>query len=439
MACNQCQGAGIPCTHNIVYSCSPLNITKGTNYDASCIYYTGAALTCTGIEPNTDLEKVLQIMDSKICNSNSTDFSLYDLACLDDDIIITTEQEWVEKVAADICALKVVAEGIPDAEENIQTLQIQVGSITQPNLTLPEITNTSPSDSLNELLVGIANAVDTVNNNQSITAVNWDSVYTSTSEPTNLTEGFEEILAQMALLKSQAEDLGELPTFNTIGYCLSHSDANTPLITVINDLILKSCDYPTWDANSVSFGCVTPQGGDDYSLSGSVGGILNSLNLLYSERKSFNNEHFITSAVDGCGGSTISLRADNLGIGKILSSSTDSAAGYLSGKVVAGSNITINTSNPNQITISATVPAATSQVKINADDPSADFLENKFLNSGITNGISIQMVNVDDESLRLNVTVDTDILAAALAEKILTFIAATPERKTQFCDIVADC
>ena len=430
MACQQCQNAGTPCHYFNIPSCTLIPTEKGRKLAAACIFYTGAKLTCTDIEPNTSLEEILQVMDSKICNDNDADFSLYELACLDEDIVITTEQDWVEKVSADLCELKDTVANLPETNEDVETLQAQVESIIQPNLTLPPITNTTPSDSLNELIVGIANAVNTVNNEQSISTVNWDTVYTSTSEPDTLTEGFNEVLAQMLLLKNASTAALTLPTFNTNSACIATHGASTPLTQVINDLLLKTCEAPVWTPSLISMGCIAPLD-DSTTLTSVVGGMANSINTFYSERKIFNPEHFITEASDGCSESLVSLREDLITTNKVAIDEADTA-GYLEDKLEAGSNLQFDTSTePGKIIINAnfTNPGT---LKV-ASGGSLGYLENKVIGSS-DNGITISVSNVSDQ-LKINVSLNLNTLASAL----LTAIADDSDLKTQLCAINAEC
>jgi len=103
--CSSC-GASSPVNYTYSTSCEPTT-KKCEPIDASCVIYTGANLVCTDTEPNTDLETILLRFDARFCQSvTGSDYTLYDLSCLDDVTIISTEKEFVEKISAEVCALK---------------------------------------------------------------------------------------------------------------------------------------------------------------------------------------------------------------------------------------------------------------------------------------------------------------------------------------------
>lgn len=451
MACQQCQNTGTPCHHNLITSCSPLNITKGINYDASCIFYTGAKLTCSDIDPNTDLQTLLQAFDTKLCTSNSTDFSLYDLACLDEDIVITTEQQWVEAVSERLCEAEAAIESLSDTTEDISTLETQVESIVQPQLTLPPITNTSSSSSLNQLLVGLGNAINTVNNNQSISTVDWDAVYTSSATPSTIAEGFIETLTQLGLLKDEATAALALPTFNTTSYCLATSGASVPLITVVQELMLKDCSNVTYSPSLVSWGCISVLGESPStpSLTDSMRSLAGGVNTLFNERKTFDTNFFSsTPNVGGCSGNNISLRLENIPNDQVKVQSAGTA-GYLQDRLIAGTGISFSVGT-NAITINNTVPASNNQVKTESGG-TAGYLIDKITGS-TSEGITLSTSIVSD-AVKLVLSVDPAILsdyiitaitedgdlAVALAAPILEAIEGSVELKDKLCTIISTC
>src|SRR6266496_2028849 len=87
--CNECNNSGCPIT-----------------LTATCVYYAGPALSCSGIATNDSLETALQKIDQQICSALG-DFSNYQMNCLEAwyGTTITLESQFVDAISGYACLI----------------------------------------------------------------------------------------------------------------------------------------------------------------------------------------------------------------------------------------------------------------------------------------------------------------------------------------------
>jgi hypothetical protein len=121
MACNECKDPCDPCTEEGT-ACDCVQKDMSTD----CIVYTGDALACSGIQPNTILTKVIQDLDAHICNKFDQIASLLSIINVGEGSEIFSGnnnlgQRQLRSIVSDNTALL-------DVIENTDTISIKAGT-----------------------------------------------------------------------------------------------------------------------------------------------------------------------------------------------------------------------------------------------------------------------------------------------------------------------
>lgn len=224
------------CSDPISDSCQNCEENLGCAHpiDFNCSTYSGANLTCIGVNTNDKGDVVLQKINDTICNIvvGEADYSQYNTYCL---APVSTQQQFVEKISNQFCTLQsnyntFVTETYVDEIDSIYD-RIVI-------LEVPEITGNScltllANDTQKQVLQKIANKIGDLCTVTSLSAVNWNQCYTVSPIPTTVGEGFNTLISQICDLSTQISNIAA-PTY----LVKTNNLDNTP--GTLNDKILTS-------------------------------------------------------------------------------------------------------------------------------------------------------------------------------------------------------
>src|SRR5699024_11103004 len=265
MACNDCSP-----NIEINYD-SPWSNPVGGNFDcqgesnggtassnSEDISYNGTNLACYRAESGDPLDDVLQKIDGQIC-SVLGDYSTYNTYCLSN---ITTEKEFVETISGELCTLK---DDFNDFVNNtyaneIITINASIDDLDTPDIhsNCTNIFSPNSSDTLKQTLQKISKSLCTINNDiLDLSSVNWGNCYTVPTTPTNIGEGFDVLLDQICLLKSEVENSSPSTVIiDNSGSCLVGGTANDSLLDTIGLIKTRLCKTGTFDGSLLDWSCL---------------------------------------------------------------------------------------------------------------------------------------------------------------------------------------
>lgn len=440
MACTNCtdnQNTGFyPNTSGCVNCPSPC--PDGCDpKDASCILYTGAPLNCVGTPSNTNLEVILQNIDSKLCSATG-DFSGFNFYCLINQGPINTEKQFVEKISQFVCETRTALDTFTNTTytSGIASLQTQINVLSAPGITSCTELSIVPADNQKTVLTKLANALCSMYGALNPSSANWSQCFTLVgAPPATIVEGFNTILSQICQIKTSGG--GATPTFDNTGSCLSSPTATDSLVDTISKIKTRLCATPTFNANNLgSFSCI--QFSPNASLETVLVSAFNQVNTISIGSIRDVTSDFVLTNIDNsapCLGKRLALNLTNIDR-KVASNSSDPTPGTLADKLQAGTNVTIDfTTTPGKVILSASGGTSVDEkVKVNSVDTTAGFLQQKVIGSTDTISISITPYN-NDTQLRFSANIDT----AALVDLLLDGIAENEEMKTKFCSLISSC
>jgi hypothetical protein len=447
MSCNNCNSntptyftysfPGCPTTPG---SCSTNQV------DAQNVLYTGPNLLNIVTYSNTDLQTILSNIDATIGALGGTNWADFNYYCLSDIETINSAQTFAETISQYVCDLSTDFSVFASTTytSGITNLQNQIDAINNPGFISCTSLGIVNSDTLNQAITKVINALCTVDASIDPSSANWNQCYTVISAPTNITDAFNIVLDQICDLKSQVSTITVLPTFNNVGSCLAApvttTDSLYDTVVKIRDL---ACTSPTFDIDDVTYtSCITnpnPGGGADlYSVFNTI---LSYLNTTYQQRiVAFDTTQFTTSYYtpgDPCSGIYLELNP-SLGITDkfVALNSGDTNPDYLLNKMTAGTNMSFDTiTAPGTVIIDCT--AEDKLVKADAGDASAGYLIDKVEGqSDITSSITItESYNSGTEKVDLTPSINY----TNLATNLLDAIQSDPTLSAAFCAMVCDC
>lgn len=409
--------------------------------DASCVLYTGAPLNCVGADSNTNLEVILQLIDSKVCTTIG-DFSGYNFYCLINSGPINTQQQFVERISQFVCQTRTdldafISTTYPAGLNNLQT---QINSLNNPAITSCAELNIISSDSQNVVLTKLSNGICAIYDAIDPSSANWSQCFTLVGDPpASIVEGFNTVLDQICQIKSGAASAA-LPTFNNVGSCLAAPVTTADsLVSTVNKIKTRLCLSPTFNAGNLAAAtCVSYNGSStlEQVLDATIAQV-NTLSL--NTVRAFNNSQFTVTLIDPsqpCLGKQISLAAAN--IDRLVAlNSADLTPSTLDNKFVAGTNVTLDfgIANAGKVTISAVGGSSSDEkVKVNGSDATADYLQNKVV--GSTDMVSVTVLPINSDSqLKISANLDMDALINFILDEILD----DETLKTKFCTLVSSC
>lgn len=406
---------------------------------ASSLCYTGATLECSGIEYGDSIETALQKLDTQVCSAIG-DYSTYQFNCLTAYYgqEITQESQFVDAITSYACAITSNLESFTgvtfpafESETNARFEEIEGPGIT---CTSAGVINT---DDLWEVLTKYCAKFSDIDEELDVSSVDWDSCFTVVSPPTTIPGGFNTLLDQICQVKTLAESGGgSLPTFNNTGSCLASSGTSDSLVATINKIKTRLCLSPTWDGDSITWGCIEePE--DDTDIESAIQNIITPLTTVLQGFPTFSDD-FVVTPVDeenACFGVTVSL-ATPLDVDRFVASDpTDTSPGTLIEKLT-GVGITIDdSSNPGTVTLTATGTSDTYEVKADLTDTTPGFLIDK-VNGVEDSGLTIvPSYNAGTEQLDLIPLINWDTFLDALSAAIDSDSAL----KDKLCAIVNSC
>jgi len=449
MACLPCQSNINPVTlqsFNSVFSdcdCCEGCGDCATTIDARCTFYTGPNLPCSSIRTNDSLEDILIKVDQKIC-SISGNYSLYDTSCLG--LVINTEQDFVEGISEYACNLTTTLDTfINTTFENFRSNT----QATLDTLNALGITCTSAGINPNDGITGVINkfcvTFSDLYSKINLSTVDWDAVYTGSSTPTNIAEGFDNVIAQIFTLKNElglGTDPSGLPSFNNAASCLSGGTTNDSLVTTVNLLKARACAVPAFDINNLTWDCITKPSSVANNLQAAFGALLAKVNILTKNNLTFSAD-FIVGQTDGgdvCAGKTVSLAPASQQDKWVAVNGADADPGTLQEKLEAGSGISFDvSSSPGKFIINSTGGTGggdDSLVKVRSADPVASYLQDKMEAGTNSTGITtVVSTNNGNNKMTINNAVDFGIVWTQL----LNYLNANPSAKSSFCAMVNSC
>lgn len=336
------------------------NCGGGCGVDSTCVTYTGPNLNCLDVGSGENLEEILYKVNAVVCTSQG-DYSEYNFHCLTDTYVIENEAEFVSAITEYACNLNTAFVNystvtVPGIITNIQN---QINEIVNPSLALCSYTGVIPTDSLDDILVKFGGKLCDLDSRLNLSSVNWAQCYTVPTTPTTLTEAFN-LLVDQICQASQTGGGATLPTFNNQGSCLpAPLGTADSLVLTINKIKERLCDTGVYDIDDSPWGCVTnPAPLTGSNIQAAFDKVLGAVNGLVSNRYTFNPNQFILNQTvpgDACSGFEVTLDP-SIGIEDrlVAASPSDSSPGTLIEKLVAGTNITLDNSNPEEIVLNAT-------------------------------------------------------------------------------------
>jgi len=197
---------------------------------------------------------------------------------------------------------------------------------------------------------------------------------------------------------------------------------------------------PPFNKTTLTWGCITQPSGATTNLQDSFQTVLTTLNdYLVNKVTTWSSDFTVeeTSPGNACAGKKISL-ATPLNIDRFVAATTsDTSPGTLQAKLEAGTNVTLDYTNPAKAVINCT---GTDSFKVKADssetDIQADFLINKIEGLLGNYGVSIsESYNSTTKKVDLTPNLDEEVFWNGLYTYIKNDITA----KQTFCELVSSC
>lgn len=425
---------GIPCPTSDS-TCSPI--------DASIITYSGPQLNCTGILTGTTLDLILAQLDTQLCNTIGN-IASYNTACL---APITTLQQFIETISAYVCTTQTqlttfTGTTFPAFQASNTAI---INSIINPGITSCVAAGIVSGDSLSSIITKLSNRVCDIYSQINISTANWSQCFTVSPAPTTVLQGFNVVLNQIcqlnSLISTGGGGGGTLPTFNTTTSCLSSPSPVDTLVSVVNKLIVRTCQTPTFDINALSWNCVSKPSTVTTDLQSAFGGVLGTLDFIKQNFPSQYSSDFIITNVDNtqpCLGKKISLAVPSVQDRFVAINNVDTAPGTLATKLTPGTGVSLDvTTVPGTMIINATGSATGDhKVSVNSTDPSPDYLINKVESGVETSGITVvPSLDLSTNTVQFNTNVDL----TALFNALLTQLTPGSALAAAFCSAIASC
>ena len=408
--------------------------------NAGCVLYTGPNLSCSTINSGDTIELAIQKINDRLCAA-AGNYSTYNTFCLPDyqGSPITTQKQFVETISEYVCLFRADYDQFVNIifDEYKTTVNTNFYNITNPGLTcnVAGVTNT---DTLNQILTKYCiKLTDFHNQFNIITNVNWSQCFTILSDPSNLQEAFQTVIDQICATKALVIN-SQLPLFNNSGSCIGGTTSDT-LVTTINALKTAVCLRPTFDKTSLIWGCVPELIGGTTDLQSTIQTILNQISDYRRNKVTWSSDFVVTQTSPGnaCAGINVEL-ATPLNIDRFVAATvSDTSPGTLEDKLVAGTNVTLDFTNPSEAVINCTgtdtykVKAASSESNVEAD-----FLNVKINGTSGNYGTSITTVyNSGTKKLDVTPSIDEEVFWNSL----YTYLYTTPTAHQKLCDLISTC
>lgn len=331
----------------------------GSTIIASCVFYTGGNLGCTGINTNDNLDTILQKIDTQVC-SIIGNYATYQMHCLPTyyGSAITQESQFVDAITSQVCALQ--TELVAFTGQTFPTYQTMVAgnfaAITDPLITCSSAGVTT-ADSLYTVLVKYCTKFSSIDSALNLSSVIWNTCFTVTSNPVTLVQAFDLLVGQICAVKAIASSAAVLPVFNNSGSCLSITGTADTLVATVNALRTRVCQSPTFDINTLTWGCLTKPSSSATDLQDAFQTVLTNLTTINQNILNTFSGDFVVTNVDNsnlCLGKHIALATPIVQDRFVASNPSDMSPGTLIQKLTGGTNVTLDaTTTPGQVIINA--------------------------------------------------------------------------------------
>lgn len=398
--------------------------------DASCITYTGEPLTNIGLGTNEKLDVILAELAAQIGQGGEGSWN-YNYYCLDDITVIDNRKTFVETISQRFYTLSSDVITITNRLESYESLVQRVNNIENPNITTSSFIGINANDDYFAILNKLITSINALNSHTTLSGVNWGLIYTPITTPTNVAQGFNEILRQMQLILN-AGGSTILPTFNTTASCLPTKTSTTPLVTVVNELVTADCSNAKFNFASVTWGCVVAPVTQTFQASFQKA--VSVLGGLVEEKPVFDPDVFAVTPLSNCQGYSVTLQPDILqSDGLVLVNASSTTPQYLADAIQAGTNITKSVVS-DKVVISANVGDLD---KVSVTSGGANGYLNQVVQTGISSNGEITLNKSLDGSgnLLITPTLNEDLLA----DTILTAIRNNPALLAKLCNMMCSC
>lgn len=368
--CNNCTSTAPLTTYDVQYfynnqcfDCGDDACTGRIN-NAKCIVYTGPNLSCSGVNTNDSLETALQKIDEQIC-SVIGDYSNYQFNCLTAwwGSAITTEEEFVDAITGYAC--EIAANLLLFTDTTFVNYQAAVNSrfvtLEIPG-TICAAASLTGVETMQDVLDAYCTQITSILASIDVSSYStvWDQCLTVVTPPTTLEEAFTLLVDQICQINGGFV----LPTINNIGSCLAAPGATDSIVDTIGKIKTYMCALDTFDAASITFGCVPSQS----DLQDTIQELVTQASDRLEEVVTYSGDFVVapTDVMDPCAGVTVSLVTPINQDRFVAVSVADVTPGTLIDKVAssAGSidvtndadttlNIEVSDGNKGDITVSA--------------------------------------------------------------------------------------
>lgn len=227
---------------NCPQPCTDCEQDEGCKYPSftDCVTYNNGYLPNIGlpVDPETTatLTEIIKAIDEKIgelASGTAVDWNTYDTACL---APITTQKQFVEKISLQFCNLKsdYTTFTTTTYPGDISDINTRIDNIVNPELTSAGCLAISSTDTLTQIENKIISKVEDICESLDLSSIVWDSCITSSTTPSTVKEGFEEVLDQICVVKDLTVTGGDT-------YQVKVSSADTTPDYISNKIITDDC------------------------------------------------------------------------------------------------------------------------------------------------------------------------------------------------------
>lgn len=407
------------------------------------VVYTGPVLSCSNILPNDTLTAILQKIDPLLCAAGG-DYSQYNTACL---APIANVQQFVESISAFVCNTQTQLTNFTSVTfVNYQAaVTNSLFSINNPGITCTSA-NVLNTDTLQILLQKYCNKFASIDALLNIATANWNLCYSVSPLPATPVDGFNTLIAQICLLKSQVTAIvgsGTLPVFNNTGSCLPTPGSADSLVDTVNKIKTRLCQTGTIDNTLITWGCVAqPSGAQDLQTT-----LQNIIAVVSTNSRNIPTQwsaDFAVTNVDNsnlCLGKHIALSTPSSQDRLVAATASDTTPGTLQDKLLPGTNMALDyITTPGKVILNATAASGGAGLTLaDVTDPNPDYLINK-INGGLSSlGVSVAAVLDTTDPSNHEVSIQVNVDPVALFTNLLNAVSIDAGLKQLFCSVVASC
>lgn len=403
--------------------------------DASQVLYTGLSKPNIPISPGQTLQTILANIDSAISNSSvAPDFSLFNLHCLRPTYTITNTQQFAESITLVLCNLKTAYDAFVGGSyiSDQSVLVTAINDLQDPALIYAPF-GILNSDSIQQVWAKMFTGLSDMATKYDPSTANWDSLGVDTP-PESIADAFdifiETSIAMSTDISTKEDNIG---IFNNTD-CLDGGATDTPRATI---LALKEavCNLPVFDSTAITFLCVSAA----TTLEGTLDNIIGKLSDVTTNYIANTGLGLVTVSNGNCAGYRVAIDDEWEGLYKVAVDSADVIAGtpdFLGDKIISSDASLDVAVVGDKLDITIANVAVDEKVKVNASDPSAGYLINKFATSGAPFGISLAInASGDNSKVYINPSIDGRLFI----QNFMNMLTSDPELFSLFCAAINQC